>query len=161
VVKLAVLSAWATFYLSSCNSNKIFEQHIKSLYSFWCNTLKEYSALIIAQENESDFESAPNELVLKYYESSWICIVTSVCKAMRESEDHNDGDFVVNELFHTLLGLCTRYITATPPSSSNPVEQARLKELNAINCYSVMQSLKLLIDYNYKYVKSIKQVPFV
>jgi hypothetical protein len=153
VIKSAVLSAWAAFYLSipDKNNRKELFPNLPLLVNMWTELLGEYSLFRDVESHSelmtsSFYGGATQDITSKALKESWIQIMSAVTEVIEMSPQilQKKGVETV-EQFYMLFGLCVEFIAATRESSANPLENQVLQEKNVINQKSVLSSLRKLL----------------
>lgn len=108
MVRIAVFSAWADLQIASTEQkylDKVVKPHVARLTPLWLSSLREYaqlrfepdasssSAAIISQGPDTLYAALSREILLKFYQESWLRFVDAIASLIDE-----DSEFVFNAL---------------------------------------------------------------
>jgi hypothetical protein len=156
VIKAAVLSAWAAFFLSIRDKSHRMDlfPNLPSLFQMWIELLGEY-AVVRDMESQSEcmastfYGGATQDITSEALKESWIQIIAAVSEVLETSPKMLQRKNIdPSEQFYVLFGLCVEFAAATRESSANPVENHALQEKNIAHQQSVLNSLRKLLSYS-------------
>ncbi|KAJ3270628.1 hypothetical protein HDV01_007562 [Terramyces sp. JEL0728] len=130
MVKLAVLAAWASFYLAVPHEEKranLFSKYLDDLVKLWLASLKDYA--LLEQDTEvatGIYSNASKDITLPLYRKSSYLICNAVTNAVNLKSENVEAfpnnsameNPALTKEFYTVIGICTEFLSSIPSSTN-------------------------------------------
>lgn len=196
MLKISVFKSWAELQVSSLQQTYLIEvikPHLSDLVPFWISCLKEYAKIdtdpetaglssggpgpIVNEILESEYAASAREVVLPYYQNSWLEILNAVSSLMDSDSriveqamngestrdasrsENNKSQSEPSLFFFVLYGLAFQALSSSTTSTINSVNSSHLGQTNGSQSKTVaLKALKSLISQKFSGSSLLKEV---